>query len=111
MPHYRCYFVEKGGGPTAWRYIESDSDGEANDHALGLLVGYPRADKVEVWNDLQQILSYSRSAVQTAAELRRLYSLAIGAAKKETDPKIKSILSSCAAVLAQEAESLEPRAT
>ena len=106
MPQYRCYFVQKDGLPAAWRAFECESDGEAHEHALGLLVSYPHANMVEVWEDTRLTLSYSRSASQTPAEMRRLCYLAIAAAKKETDPKIKQIIASCAARLAQEAEAL-----
>ena len=106
MSQYRCYFVQKDGLPAAWRAFESESDGEAREHALGLLVSYPHADMVEVWEDTRLTLSYSRSASQTPAEMRRLCYLAIAAANKETDPKIKQIIASCAARLAQEAEAL-----
>jgi hypothetical protein len=110
MPNYRCYFVQKDGVSAAWRAFESESDGEAQDLALGLLVGHPHADRVEVWNDARLTLSYSRSAAQTPAELRKLCYLALAAAKKEPDPKVKHIIASCAAMLAQEAEELERRA-
>jgi len=49
--HYRCYFVQKDGLPAAWRFFESEGDGEASDYALGLLVAYPLADMIEVWED------------------------------------------------------------
>lgn len=110
MRQYRCYFVQNDGLPAAWRSFASESDGEAQDHALGLFVGYPHADKVEVWHDTRLALTYSRAAMQTPAELRRLCYLAIAAAKKETDPEIKQKIASCASMLAQEAEALERRA-
>ena len=106
MPQYRCYFLQRDRHPAAWRAFQSESDGEAHDHALGLLVGFPHADKVEVWDDTRLIFNYSRSAAQTPAELRRLCYLALAAAAKETDLKIKQSIASCAARLAQEAEAL-----
>ena len=110
MPHYRCYFVQKDGLPAAWRVLDCENEHDAHDHALGLLVAYPHADLVEVWEDSRLTLSYSRSTAQTPTELRRLCYLAIAAARKETDPKIKQIIASCAARLAQEAEALTRRA-
>ena len=106
MPQYRCYFVQMDGLPAAWRAFESESDEEAHDHALGLLVSFPHADMVEVWEGTRLTLSYSRSAAQTPGELLRLCYLAIAAANKETDPKIKQIIASCATRLAQKAEAL-----
>ena len=109
MPHYRCYFVRKDGVPAAWRSFESESDGEAQDYALGLLVGYPQAERVEAWENARLTLDYSRSVTQTPTELRSLCHLAIAAARKETDPRIKQIIASCADMLAREAEALERR--
>ena len=109
VPQYRCYFVQKNGDTEGWRAFQSENDGEAHDHAIGLFVGYPRADRVELWENSRLALTYGRIAAQTPTELRRLCYLAIAAAKKETDPKIKRIISSCAARLAQEAEALERR--
>lgn len=110
MPQYRCYFIQKDGSPAAWRSLHSDDEGAAHDHALGLLVAYPDADKVEVWDRTKLILRYSRSDLQTPTELRRLCYLALAAAKKETDPKLKVAIASHAVELAQEAEALERRA-
>ena len=107
MPQYRCYFVQRDGHPAAWRAFQSESDGEAHDHALGLLVGYPHAEMVEVWEETRLIFNFSRPAMQTPAELRRLCYLALAAAAKETDLKIKQSIASCAARLAQEAEALD----
>ncbi len=106
MTTYRCYFIQKNGFPAAWRAFESKSDEEAHDHALGLLVAFPHAERVEVWDEARLALDYSRSAMQTPAELRRLCYLAIAAAKKEADPKIRQIIASCAARIAQDAEAL-----
>ena len=104
MTYYRCYFVQKDGFPAASRSFESESDGEAQDYTLGLLVGFPHADRVEVWADPRLILNCSRSTTRTPAEMHRLRHLAIAAARKETDPKIRQTIASCAASLAQEAE-------
>ena len=110
MRFYHCYFIQKDGGIAAWRAFESECDGEAHDHALGLLVGYPHANKVEVWDSSRQTLNYSRSAAQSPAELRRLCYLAIAAANKEPDLKIKQLIASRATMMAQEAEALERQA-
>ena len=110
MPEYRCYFVQKDGAPAAWRAFESQNEVEAHDHALGLFVGYPEADRVEVWHNTRLTLSYSRSAMQTPGELRKLCYLDIAAANKEPDPNLRQLIASCAVALAQEAEALERRA-
>jgi hypothetical protein len=110
MTQYYCYFIQKDGLCAAWRTFESESDGEAQDYALGLLAGFPHADKIEMWDGSRLTLSYSRATLQTPAEMRRLCYLAIAAARKETDPKSKQIIASAAATLAQEAEALERRA-
>lgn len=107
MLHYLCYFIEKDGSSAAWRGFQSESEGDAHDYALGLLVAHSHADRVEVWNSSRLTFAYSRSAAKTPGELRRLCYLAIAAAKKETDPKFKQIIASRAAALAQEAEALE----
>jgi hypothetical protein len=110
MARYRTYFVQKNNAPAGWRSFEGESDREANDYALGLFVGYPHAEKVEVWDNSRLTLSYSRSGAQAPTEMHRLCYLALEAARKEPDPKIKQMIASCAAKLAQEAEALERRA-
>jgi hypothetical protein len=106
VTHYRCYFVGESGA-TAWRAFVSESDGEAQDHALGLFAGYPYAEKMEVWEGGRLTFGFRRSWAQTPTQLRRLCYLAIEAAKKETDPEVKRTIASCAAKLAQAAEALE----
>jgi hypothetical protein len=107
MSLHLCYFKRDTGTVVAWRALPNKSDGEARDHALGLFAAYPRADKVEVYDQARLILSYLRSDARTPTELRRLSYLAIDAAKKETDPEIRRVLASRAFALAQEAEALE----
>jgi hypothetical protein len=107
MLHYRCYFLRKDGAAASWRNLTSEIENEAHDHALGLLVGHPDADRVEVWHQSRLTFSYSRSTAQSPAELRRLCYLAMEAAKKENDFAVKGTLASGAARLAQEAEALE----
>ena len=109
MGIYRCYLVQKDGATVAWRVVESENDGAACDHALGLFVGYPHAEKVEVWDNTRLILSYCRSQAQTPAEMRKLCYLAIAVANKEIDGEIRKMVASRAATLAQEAEALERR--
>ncbi len=109
MRQYHCYFVQKDGAAAAWRAFESANDGEAEDYALGLLSGYPEAHKVEVWDETRLTLDYTRSAARSASDLRRLCYLALAAAQKENNPRIKQIIASCAVRLAQEAEALERR--
>jgi len=110
MGIYRYYFVQKDGATIAWRVVESENDGAACDQALGLFVGYPRAEKVEVWDHTSLILSYCRSQAQTPEAMRRLCYLAIGVANKEIDGEIRKTVASHAAMLAQEAEALERHA-
>ena len=74
---------------------------------LVLLIGFPHADMVEVWDESPLTLNYSRSAMQTVAKLRRLGYFALAATAKEAAPKIKQIIASCAPGLAQEADALE----
>jgi hypothetical protein len=107
MGIYRCYFVQKDGATIAWHVVESENDGAARDHALGLFVGYANAEKVEVWDNISLILRYCRPEAQTPAEMRRLCYLAIAAANKEIDAELRKMVASRAATLAQEAEALE----
>jgi len=109
MTQYYCYLIQEDGVCAAWRTFLSESDGEAQDYALGLFAG-SHADKIEMWDGSRLTLSYSRATLQTPAEMRRLCYLAIAAARKETDQKSKQIIASAAARLAQEAEALERRA-
>jgi hypothetical protein len=105
--YYRCYFVGKNGAPAAWRVFQSETDDEAHDHAIGLLVGFPKADKVEVWVRSRLTLSYKHSEAKTPSQLRRLCYLAIEASKKEADLEIKRMLAARAFALAQEAQAIE----
>jgi two-component system, sensor histidine kinase PdtaS len=107
MFQYLCYFVRKDGVTAAWRAFQGESDGDAQDYALGMILGFPHADKVEVWNDSRLVLNHSRPATQTPAEMRRSSHLAVAVARRETDPKTKQAIASYAAQLAQEAEALE----
>ncbi len=107
MRNYRCYFVQNDGACAVRRNLQSASDEEARDYALGLLVGYPHADKVELWYSARLTLRYKRSTAQTPAELRRLSCLAIAAAEKEPDLHVRTMIASHAQVLAQEAENIE----
>lgn len=107
LRNYRCYFVQKGGASAIRRNLQSESDEQARDHALGLLVGYPDADKVELWYSSRLALRYKRSMAQTPAELRRLSCLAIAAAEKEPDQHARNMIASHARALAQEAENME----
>lgn len=109
MQYYRFNFIQKDGALAAWRSFQGVNDGEACDRALGLLAGYPHAEKIEVWNEASLIFGYDRSVAQTPAELRRLCYLAIAAAENETDLDIKRIIAARSFALAQEAEALERR--
>ena len=107
MHYYRLYFIQKDGELADWRSFQGADDGEARDHALGLLAGFPHADKLEVWDDTALVFGYDHSGARTPGELRKLCHLAIAAAEKETDPEIKRIIASRSFALAQEAEALE----
>ena len=104
---YRCYFIETDGIPAAWRAFQCESDREAQDYALGLFVGYPHVEKVEVWENTRLTFSYCRPVAHTPEDLRKLCFLAIAAAKKETDESTKLALAARVFALAQEAEALE----
>lgn len=107
--HYCCYIFRKDGNAVAWRAFECESDTEAHDHARGLLVGYPHADGVEVWESSGSTLYDDRSNLRTPAELRRLCRLASTAAHKEIDREARRVIASLAFALAQKAEVLERR--
>jgi hypothetical protein len=104
---YRCYFVQNDGATVAWRVVQSESEREAYDHALGLFVGCPAAETLELWDNKRLVFSYRRSDAKSPAEMRRLCHLAIAAASRERDQEVKQTVASCAFALAQEAESLE----
>lgn len=110
MLHYLCYFFEMDGATGSWCNLASQTEDEAHDHALGLLVGHPRAEKVEVWDKSRLTFSYSRSEAKTPVDLRRLSYLAIAASEKEDNPTVRRTIASCAFSLAQEAEALERKA-
>ena len=110
MFNYQCRFLQKNDVLVEQHFFQCGSDGEAHDHALGLLIGYSPADEVEVWKDARLSFSYARLPEQTPGELRKLCYLAIAAAKKESDTKMKLTIAWRAVVLAQEAELLERRA-
>jgi hypothetical protein len=107
MQQYICYFVQQNGRPVAWRAFTSDSDDAARDFGLGLLFGFPNAEKIELSDGSRLIFEYSRSAVLTTAEMRRLCYVAISSAEQEQDPRVKRTIASHAARLAQKAEALE----
>ena len=109
MSDYRCYFFRDDGVAVAWCPFESDSDGGAHDHAMGLLIGHPLADTIEVWDMFGLTLRANRPALQTPAKLRNLCRLAIAAVDKEDDLDVKRSIASRAFALAQEAEALERR--
>src|SRR5580693_6279626 len=77
MGAYRAYFIRKDGGTADWRSVQSESDRAAFDHALGLFVGYPHAERLELWDDTHRVFSYNQSQAQTPMEMRGLYYLAI----------------------------------
>jgi hypothetical protein len=106
MGAYRAYFVRKDGGTADWRSVQSESDRAAFDHALGLLVGYPQAERLELWDDTHRVFSYNQSQAQTPMEMRGLYYLAIAAAAMEADRERKKAISSGAAAIAEELQHL-----
>ena len=108
--HYLCYFFERDDATGSWCDLTSQTEDEAHDHALGLLVGHPRAERVEVWDKSRLTFSYNRSEAKTPADLRRLCYLAIAASEKEDNPTIRRTIASRAFSLAQEAEALERQA-
>jgi len=107
MVNYRCRFLQKNDSLVGQHSFQCESDGEAHDHALGLLIGHPPAEKVEVWENARLSFSYTQLAEQTPGELRKLCDLAITAAKKESDKELKRTIAWRAVALAQEAELLE----
>jgi hypothetical protein len=107
---YRCRFLKKNDVLVGQHCFQCESDGEAHDHALGLLIGHPPAEKVEVWKNARLSFSYTHLAEQTPGELRKLCDLAIAAAKKVSDKEMKLAIAWRAVALAQEAELLERRA-
>lgn len=111
MRRFRCYFLDERGAAAAWRAVEHDSDEFAREHALGMLLGYPGATVVEVWESAALIYRYSRlEAPQTPKELRRLSRLAIAAAERETDGRLKQAIVCGVASLVAQAAVLERRA-
>jgi len=105
--HYRCYFNEMDGTAVAWRSFHCENDSEAIGHALGLFVGYERADKLELWDGTQLTYSRRRNDAQTPAMLRERSYLALAATKLEADPEIRIALVSRGVALAREAATLE----
>jgi hypothetical protein len=106
MGAYRAYFVRQDGGTADWRSVQSESDRAAFDHALGLFVGYPHADRLELWDDTHRVFSYNQSQAQTPMEMRGLYYLAIAAAAMEADRERKKAIASGAAAIAEELQHL-----
>lgn len=111
MNRYRFYFLREDGAAAANREFLCENDGQANDHAIGLLLGYPYAARVEVWENSRLTLSYDRSTAQTPEELRRLCRLAVGAARRESDAEIRQTITSHALALEEKADALERRAS
>jgi hypothetical protein len=107
MQQYFCYFLQQNGRPIGWRAFAGESDEAARDVALGLLFGFPDAEKVEVTNRDRLIFQHSRSSVLTTVEMRRLCYLAIDIAQRERDPQVRRSIAAQAARLAQKAEALE----
>jgi len=107
VEHYRCYFFPPDPAPVVWRAFESENDQQAHEYALGLSVGYPQVEKIEVWHDTKLIFTCVRSLLRTPEELRRLCYLSIAASTKEPDQALKMELAGQAFKLAQEAAALE----
>jgi hypothetical protein len=111
MRKYRCYFIDEGAATVAWRPLERDALEAAQQHALGLLPGYPPAMIVEMWEGADLTFRYSRlETAQTPSELRRLCSLALDAGEEEIDVTLKRAIAWGAASLASQAEVLESQA-
>ncbi len=106
MGAYRAYFVRKDGGTADLRFVQGESDGAAFDHALGLFVGYPDADRLELWDDTHLVFSYNQYQAHTPMEMRGLYYLAIAAAAREADRERQNAVSSGAAAIAAELQHL-----
>ena len=99
--------MQNDGASAIRRNLKSENDEQARNNAIGLLVGYPHAVKVELWYSSRLALRFKRSMAQTPEELRRLSCLALAAAEKEPDLNVRKMIESQAQVLAQEAESME----
>ena len=104
---YRYYFFPPDPAPAIWRAFECENDQQAHEYALGLSVGYPQVEKIEVWHDTKLTSTYARSLVRTPEELRRLCYLSIAASTKEPYQALKMELAGQAFKLAQEAAALE----